>query len=81
QRLKFLLEKSSLYAQFLANKMERQQEEQRERAHAEEGRRTNAKEKEDRIQAGPTRRSSRISAKNADAESTESSAKPVTKKK
>ncbi|RIB16467.1 SNF2 family N-terminal domain-containing protein [Gigaspora rosea] len=81
QRLKFLLEKSSLYAQFLANKMERQQEEQRERAQAEEARRTNAKEKEDRIKSGPTRRSSRISAKSADTVSTESPAKSVTKKR
>ncbi|CAG8730502.1 42094_t:CDS:10, partial [Gigaspora margarita] len=81
QRLKFLLEKSSLYAQFLANKMERQQEEQRERAQAEEARRANAKEKEVRIKSGPTRRSSRISAKSADTVSTESPAKSVTKKR
>ncbi|CAJ0761039.1 12094_t:CDS:10 [Entrophospora sp. SA101] len=54
QRLKFLLEKSSLYAQFLANKMERQQQEQRERAQAEEIRRAKAKEKQEKISAGPT---------------------------
>ncbi|CAG8510005.1 4171_t:CDS:10 [Funneliformis caledonium] len=80
QRLKFLLEKSSLYAQFLANKMERQQQEQRERAQAEEVKRANAKEKlkvkQEKISAGPTRKSTRVNAK-----STSPATKQTAKKK
>ncbi|CAG8498707.1 16172_t:CDS:10, partial [Acaulospora morrowiae] len=68
QRLKFLLEKSSMYAQFLATKMERQQQEQRERAQAEETRRVHAKEKVEKIAAGPTRRSSRVNTKSTNAD-------------
>ncbi|CAG8482710.1 5967_t:CDS:10 [Acaulospora colombiana] len=68
QRLKFLLEKSSMYAQFLATKMERQQQEQRERAQAEETRRAHAREKEEKIAVGPTRRSSRVNVKSINTE-------------
>ncbi|CAI2167043.1 13618_t:CDS:10 [Funneliformis geosporum] len=80
QRLKFLLEKSSLYAQFLANKMERQQQEQRERAQAEEVKRAIAKEKlkvkQEKISVGPTRKSTRVNAK-----STSPTTKQTAKKK
>ncbi|CAG8529973.1 4347_t:CDS:10 [Diversispora eburnea] len=78
QRLKFLLEKSSLYAQFLANKMERQQQEQRERAQAEEIKRTHAKEKEEKIATGLTRRSTRVNTKSTN---TEQSVRQTTKKR
>ncbi|RGB34090.1 SNF2 family N-terminal domain-containing protein [Rhizophagus diaphanus] len=85
QRLKFLLEKSSLYAQFLANKMERQQQEQRERAQVEETRRANAKEKakvkQEKIAAGPTRKSTRVNTKITAVASSSSTTKQPAKKK
>jgi len=84
QRLKFLLEKSSLYAEFLANKMERQQQEQRERAQFEETKRAIAKEKakvkQEKIAAGPTRKSTRVNAKTTPAASS-STTKQAAKKK
>ncbi|CAB5387945.1 unnamed protein product [Rhizophagus irregularis] len=85
QRLKFLLEKSSLYAQFLANKMERQQQEQRERAQVEESKRANAKEKakvkQEKIAAGPTRKSTRVNTKITAVASSSSTTKQPAKKK
>jgi ATP-dependent DNA helicase len=79
------LEKSSLYAQFLANKMERQQQEQRERAQVEEARRANAKEKakvkQEKIAAGPTRKSTRVNTKITAVASSSSITKQPAKKK
>ncbi|KAG9286463.1 hypothetical protein G9A89_014629 [Geosiphon pyriformis] len=63
QRLRFLLEKSTLYAGFLAEKMERQQKDQRERAVQEEKKRASGSEKKQRCSAVPTRRSARAGVK------------------
>jgi len=78
QRLKFLLEKSTLYAQFLAKKMEEQQQQQRDRVANEELKTANPVS-EDVEPAAPTRRSKRTGHQNDP--QTGSSTKAIGKKK
>ncbi|KAF8985532.1 hypothetical protein BGZ46_003821 [Entomortierella lignicola] len=64
KRLKFLIEKSLMYADFLGSKLEKQQQEARDRANAEEAKREKLKEKpvaadEDPAAAANTRSSRR----------------------
>ncbi|KAF9957033.1 hypothetical protein BGZ72_002225 [Mortierella alpina] len=73
QRLNFLIEKSTLYANFLAKKLEKQQQDARDKAAAEEAKRgveKNKKEEKEEVSAGKVEAahavaSTRASARNA----------------